>query len=272
MALLRSVNVLDTLAAIIDIGVVSYVFYRLFMLIRGTRAIQLIKGIFILVVATFVSRWLNLREVNWLLKRITDMLIVAIPVVFQPELRRALEQLGRGRLFVAPFEALDESARKHLLDELGRAAEMLSKNKIGALLVLERETGLNDYAETGIQLDAVVSAEFVTNIFIPNTPLHDGAAIVRGNRVVAAGCFLPLVEDHEVGPELGSRHRAAIGITEHSDAAALVVSEETGTISVANAGTLIRNLDGKGLRELLDSLLRGKPTTGPLAFLNRGAS
>lgn len=257
MSFLQSLTVWDMMVAVVDIGVVSYVFYRLFMLIRGTRAVQLIKGIIVLVVATFASQYLGLREVNWLLKRVMEALIVAIPVVFQPELRRALEQLGRGRLFTpAPSpEVLDEESRNRLIDELLRATEMLSKNKVGALLVLERETGLNDYIETGIKIDGLVSAEFLINIFIPNTPLHDGAVVVRGNRVLAAACFLPLTDQGGLPTELGSRHRAALGISEQSDALALVVSEETGAVSLGSAGKLIRSLDSRTLREMLTAQL-----------------
>lgn len=275
MSFLQSLTVWDMMIAVIDIGVVSYVFYRLFMLIRGTRAVQLIKGIIVLVVATFASQYLGLREVNWLLKRVMEALIVAIPVVFQPELRRALEQLGRGRLFTpAPSaDELDEEARSRLIDELLRATEMLSKNKIGALLVLERTTGLNDYIETGIKIDGVVSAEFLINIFIPNTPLHDGAVIVRGNRVLAAACFLPLTDQGGLPTELGSRHRAALGISEQSDALALVVSEETGAVSLANAGKLIRSLDSRTLREMLTAQLTPPPgVSGIKGLWQRGTA
>lgn len=248
---------LDWLTAVLDIALVSYIFYRVFMLIRGTRAVQLIKGIIVLVVALFVSRGLQLRELSWLLQRVMEALVVAIPVVFQPELRRALEQLGRGRLFTPTGgEALDEEARNQLLSDIVRACERLAKNKTGALLVLERETGLNDYIETGIKIEGVVSSEFLANIFVPNTPLHDGAVIIRGERVMAAACFLPLVEATDVSQQLGSRHRAAIGITEHSDAVALVVSEETGRVSLAHSGKLIRGLDTQVLREMLGDLMQ----------------
>lgn len=255
MNYLDSFGIFDLLTAAVDIGVASYVFYRLFMLIRGTRAIQMIKGIIVLIAAAFVSRWLGLREVNWLSQRAMEGLVVAVAVVFQPELRRALEQIGRGRLFVQNEADSDES-RSRLLDELLKAAERLSRNKLGALIVIERETGLNDIIETGIKIDGLATAELLINIFVKDTPLHDGALVIRGDRIAAAGCFLPLAEAHEIPLELGSRHRAALGITEHSDAVALVVSEETGGVALANAGKLIRHLDPGTMREILSAMVQ----------------
>lgn len=270
LQLLQAMTWLEWLTAIVDIALVSYIFYRVFMLIRGTRAVQLIKGIIVLVVALFVSRGLQLRELSWLLQRVMEALVVAIPVVFQPELRRALEQLGRGRLFTPTSESLDEEARNRLLADIVRACERLAKNKTGALLVLERETGLNDYIETGIKIEGVVSSEFLANIFVPNTPLHDGAVILRGNRVMAAACFLPLAETVDVTSQLGSRHRAALGITEHSDAVAIVVSEETGRVSLAHSGKLIRGLDSQTLREMLTDLTQPKATAASFPRRLRG--
>lgn len=273
MELLKSLTLFDVVTAVVDIGVASYVFYRLFMLVRGTRAVQLIRGIIFLVAALFVSQWLHLREVNWLLKRAMEVLIVAIPVVFQPELRRFLEQLGRGRLFPHGAESLDEESRTRLINELVRAAEGLARNRTGALIVLERATGLNDYSETGIRVEGLVTAELLSNLFVPSTPLHDGAVIVRGDRIVAAGCFLPLAEPVEGMGKLGSRHRAALGISEQSDAVALVVSEETGQISIAQGGKLVRNLDGQALRNLLQSLIGSRGAASPLQMLfSRNAS
>lgn len=269
ISFLRSLSPIDILAAVVDIGVVAYVLYRLFLLIQGTRAIQLLKGVIVLVAATFVSQWLGLKTVYWLLGKIMLGLAVALPIVFQPELRRALEQLGRGRLFRPETDqALDED-QALVIKEVLRAVEQLSKNKIGALIVLERETGLNDYVETGIRIEGVVSSEFLINIFIPNTPLHDGAVIIRGGRVLAAGCFLPLTEAQGLSTELGSRHRSALGITEHSDAVVVVVSEETGIVSLANAGKLIRHVETKTLEEMLTALL--KPKGLGIHLFNRGA-
>jgi diadenylate cyclase len=235
----------------LDITVVAIVLYQLLMLIKGTRAVQLLKGLFVLLVVSYFSRYLHLTTISWLLEQVWKMLFVAIPVIFQPELRRALEQLGRGRFFKTHPLTMGSEAFRLLIEELVRCTQVLSKNRIGALIVLERETGIQDYIETGIKIDGVVSSEFLVNIFIPNTPLHDGAVILRGDRVAAAGCFLPLSESLNIEKELGTRHRAAIGLSEVSDAVVIVVSEETGAISVAINGKLTRFLDDKMLRELL---------------------
>ena len=251
-------NLLFYLRAAIDIGVVSFVIYRLLMLIRGTRGEQLLKGILVLVLVSFISKILKLNTINWILDHIGLMIVVALPIVFQPELRRALEQLGRGRLFARPLTFLGVEDMSRLIDEVVRTVQALQKTKTGALIIIERDTGLNDYIETGIQLDGFVTAEFLTNIFVPNTPLHDGAAIVRGDRVVAAGCFLPLTDSLYLSRQLGTRHRAALGITEISDALAVIVSEETGTISLAEEGKLTRYLEEKNLREMLENLLLPK--------------
>lgn len=235
----------------LDIIVVAIVLYQLLMLIKGTRAVQLLKGLFVLIVVSYFSRYLHLNTISWILDRVWEMLVVALPVVFQPELRRALEQLGRGRFFTRHPLTLGTEAFLILIEELVRCTQVLSKNRIGALIVLERDTGIQDYIETGIKIDGVVSSEFLVNIFIPNTPLHDGAVILRGDRVAAAGCFLPLSQNFNIDKELGTRHRAALGLTEVSDSVVIVVSEETGAISLAINGDLIRFLDDKMLRDLL---------------------
>ncbi|GEA14137.1 MAG: diadenylate cyclase [Moorella sp. (in: firmicutes)] len=252
---LLSLNIIELLRITLDISIVAFVIYKFIMLIRGTRAVQLIKGLVVLVVASVIAERLHLTTINWLLSQLRLVIVVALPVVFQPELRRALEQLGRGKFFARPLTALGAEDMEKLINELVRAAQVLSKNRTGALVVIERETGLNDYIETGIRVDGVVSAELLINIFVPLTPFHDGAAIIRGDRVVAAGCFLPLSESPYLSKQLGTRHRAALGISEISDAVVLVVSEETGTISVAEGGKLTRFLDEKNLKELLQSLL-----------------
>lgn len=259
---LKNLTPLDLATSIIDIAIVAYVLYRLFVLIRGTRAVQLIKGIIVLLIATTVSGWFHLYTINWLMRQAQVMLIVALPIVFQPELRRALEHLGRGRLFARSLRFMGEEEVKKVIKEITRAVELMAKNKTGALIVIERETGLKEVAETGTKIDGVVSAEFLVNIFVPKTPLHDGAVIIRGDRIVAAGCFLPMTENQEVERELGARHRSAMGITEHSDALAVVVSEQTGGISLGNAGKLIRHLDPKTLAELLQSNLVPRSTIG----------
>jgi diadenylate cyclase len=242
--------------AALDIAIVSYVFYRFFLFIRGTRAVPLINGIIVLFVATALASRLRLETTYWLLQKIQVALAVALPVVFQPELRRALEQVGRGQFFAANLPLLGPEEVARLVGEVMGAVSVLSRNKIGALIVLERATGLGDIVDTGIRIDGLVSAELLVNLFIPNTPLHDGAVILRGHRILAAACFLPLAEQSPLRSEYGSRHRAAVGITEHSDAVAVAVSEETGAISIAHAGKLIRNLDEPTLREMLEGLLQ----------------
>lgn len=249
----------DWLRMVVEVGLVAYVIYRGLLLIHGTRAEQLVKGLAILVAIAFLSDRLGLATISWIMDQLGLLILVALPVVFQPELRRFLAYLGRGRIFARPFVFLGVEDLSQFIKELVRAAQVFAGRKIGALVVIERETRLNDYIETGIKIDGVVSAEFLVNIFTPGTPLHDGAAIIRGDRIVAAGCFLPLTDSPYLSRQLGTRHRAALGITEISDAIALVVSEETGAISLAEAGKLTRYLEEKTLRELLDKLLLPSP-------------
>lgn len=270
-AFLFNMTWVDWLISLIDIALVAYLFYRFFLLIRGTRAVPILSGILVLVVFTTISGWLRLDTIHWLLRQAQLALIVALPIVFQPELRRALEQLGRGRFFARPLFALPEQDVARMIDEVVKAVEQLSRNNVGAIIVIERETGLNEIIETGIVIDGIVSAPFLVNLFIPNTPLHDGAVIIRGNRVMAAGTFLPLTEEAGPGIELGSRHRAALGISEHSDAVAVVVSEETGRVSLAHSGKLIRNLDESTLKELLQSLLATEENQGS-SWWSRGSA
>jgi len=246
-----------TLLDILDVVLVAFVLYKLYFLIKDTRAVALLKGLVVLLFATLVSKWLGLNVVNWLLQKSMTVVLVALPVVFQPELRRALEQLGRGKIF-SKTGFMNEEEAETLLAEVTRAVTSLSKNKIGALLVFERAIGLNDYIDTGMKIDGLVSSEFLTNIFIPNTPMHDGAVIIRGNRVMAAGCLLPLTEDRTLNKELGTRHRAAIGMTEQTDSVVVVVSEETGTISYVYGGRMTRYLDSETLKAKLRPFLVNK--------------
>ncbi len=266
---LSSFTVAKWLESVVDVAIVAYVIYLILKFVRGTRAVQLLRGVIVIVIVAAAAQWLQLNATSWLFKNFELALVVGLPIVFQPELRRALEQLGRGHFFQVQFADLGAEAVTSLIDELLRASAVLSRNKIGALIVLERETGLSDIVETGIRVDAVVTAELLINIFIPNTPLHDGAVIIRGNRILAAACFLPLAET-QLGTEYGSRHRAAVGISEHSDALALVVSEETGAISLANADKLIRSPDEHTLRELLEQMLPPKDVNGQLHLRPRG--
>jgi diadenylate cyclase len=241
---------------VLDVLIIAVVVYKVITLFRHTGTVSLLKGLTVLFLATLVSGWVGLRAVNWLLERAVTGLLVALPVVFYPELRRTLEQLGRGRLFRHGLADLGQRERSELVGALGRAAGLLSAEKRGALIVLERETGLQEYAETGVPLDARVTVELLGNLFTPHTPLHDGAAIIRGNRLAAAGCFLPLADHAALPKELGTRHRAGVGISEVSDAAVVIVSEETGIVSLAVGGRLTRHLDEEALRERLTTLLR----------------
>lgn len=236
---------------IMDIAIVTYILYRLILLIRGTRAEQLVKGLIILLIAWVTSGLLGFRTINWLLQGLMTVGLIAVPIIFQPELRKALEHLGRGKLFQRNLYEFEDDEFRALLEELMKAIPVLVKKKIGALVVLERETGLKDIIETGIKIEGVVTAELLINIFMPRSPLHDGAVIIRGNVIAAAGCFLPLTENPNLSKELGTRHRAGMGITEVSDALAIIISEETGVITLAHNGKLTRYLDEKTLRSTL---------------------
>lgn len=236
---------------IIDIAIVAYVVYKLMGLIKETRAEQLIKGIIFILLATQVSEWLGLYTINWILKNTLTVGVIAILVVFQPELRRGLEHIGRSKFFANIFDKSSQEQPTGVIDEIIKAVQMLSQEKIGALIVIERETKLGEVIETGIHLDALVSGELIINTFIPNTPLHDGAMIIREDRIVASGCFLPLTENQGLSKQLGTRHRAGLGITENSDSVVVIVSEETGIISLAMDGKLSRYLDIKSLKQIL---------------------
>lgn len=269
--LLSYLNYLYVFTEVIDILIVTYVIYKLLMLIKGTRAVQLIKGILFLLIASNISDVLHLYTIKWILDKTWATIFVALAVIFQPELRRALEQLGRGQFFVRVNNEMGMGDMLRLIDEVTRCVLKLAQTRTGTLLVVERETGINDYIETGIKIDGIVSAEFLSNIFVPQTPLHDGAVIIRGDRVVAAGCFLPLSDNPYLDSSLGTRHRAALGITEISDAVAVIVSEETGTISIAYEGKLVRYLEEKTLRDKLQELLVPKPNNST-HFWNRRVS
>ena len=253
---------------IIDILIVAFLIYKILGFIRETRAMQLIKGLLVLVVATFLSELLSLHTLNWLLKGTMTLGVVALVIVFQPELRRGLEFLGRTKLLRPGFGQLDKEKAKHITTEFIRAIEAFSKDRTGALIVLERETALTDMTESGTIVDAEISAELLGNIFYEGSPLHDGAVIIRGDRIFAAGCVLPLSQNKTIGKELGTRHRAGIGITEHSDAMTLIVSEETGIISMAVNGKLSRFLDTKTVEKTLLNMYLGNGELGDkMSFL-----
>ena len=235
---------------VVDILIVAAILYKIYKMLQDTRAITLVKGLIVLFTVTVICSWLNLHVISWLLQKSASVLVVAVPIVFQPELRRALEHLGQGKFF-GKNSSLDETEAKTVVDELVKTAKNLSATKTGALLVVEREMKLNDVSATGIHIDGLITADFLMNVFIPNTPLHDGAAVIRGKRLIAAGCLLPLTENRGLSTELGTRHRAAIGLSEQCDALIVVVSEETGTISVAENGHIMRHLDSDTLRAVL---------------------
>lgn len=239
---------------IIDIAIVAFAFYKLFMLIRETRAEQLIKGIIVLLVATKISEWLQLFTINWILEKTMTVGVIALLIVFQPELRRALEYIGRSRFLTKTIVEIEDENIRNIINEILEAVASLSRQKIGALIVIERTTGLNEVAETGTLINGKVSSGLLINIFIPNTPLHDGAVIIKDDTVKAAGCFLPLTENMNLSKDLGTRHRAALGITEKSDALAIIVSEETGVISIADNGKLSRYVDIKTLEKILEDI------------------
>jgi len=247
-------DLFSVLGDIVDILLVSYVIYKLLILVRGTRAIQLLQGIMVIVLAWLISTYFELRTLQWLMSQAFTYGVLAIIIIFQPELRRALEQLGRGRFFSRSIHHEEEVVIR-TVTEIVEAFRYLSKRRIGALIMIERETGLNDYIETGIDLHSIISSQLIINIFIPNTPLHDGAVIIRNEQIMAAACYLPLSENPFISKELGTRHRAAIGGSEVSDAIALVVSEETGHLSLAINGQIERGLTPERLeKKLLEEL------------------
>lgn len=233
-----------------DILIVSYVCYRLLLLIRDTRAEQLLKGVIILLGFSAVSRWMGFGAVNWLINKVWTGIFIALPIVFQPELRRALEQLGRGSFFSSRMMEKTPDMERHV-DEVMKAVAELSSFRIGALIVWRRETGVEDHSEIGVDVDAAISSELLINIFTPNTPLHDGAVIINQGRIHRAGAFLPLSDNPNLEKSLGTRHRAAVGISEVSDALVIVVSEETGTLALAREGVIMRPLDGPTLKKML---------------------
>lgn len=234
---------------VIDIAIVSFIIYKVIGFFRSTRAAQLAWGIVIIGVAAFLSKIFNLYIVNWLFSNLISVGLIALVIVFQPELRRGLELLGRGG-FRRQLTIQRESI-SGMVDKIVRSVEYFAGRKEGAIIVIERHTALQDIVETGTVIDAVISEDLLENLFYKGSPLHDGAVILRGERILSAGCVLPLTQNHNLSRELGTRHRAGIGITEVSDSVAIIVSEETGIISVAKDGKLSRFLDRKMLEKQL---------------------
>ena len=238
----------------IDIMTVAVAIYFVYKQLKDTRAVSLLKGLLVLAFINVVSHTLNLYVINWILQQGMTVLLFALPVVFQPELRRALEQLGRGRIFNRA-QNVSEAEMDSVINEVMAAARVMSREHTGALMVFEREVGLGDYIDTGILVDAKLSRELIKNIFVPGTPLHDGAMIIRNGRIMAAGCLLPLTEDRTLSTELGTRHRAAIGLSEQADCVVVVVSEETGKISYTYGGHIYRHLPEDQIKEALRTFM-----------------
>ena len=238
---------------ILDILIVTIIIYKVLDFIRETRAEQLAKGILLLVVATLLSKVLQLYTLHWILSGVMTVGLIAVVVIFQPELRRGLEYLGRSK-FSNVLSEVDKEEAKYMVGQLVEAVDSMSASHTGALIVIEREISLNDIAETGTIIDAAISSQMIGNIFYEGAPLHDGALIIRGSRIHAAGCVLPLTQNKNLNKELGTRHRAGIGITENSDALVIIVSEETGIISLAQNGKLTRFLDVKKVEKALFNL------------------
>ena len=237
---------------IIDILIVAAIIYELLLLTRHTRGSALLKGLFLLLVIMVVSNLLGLKSLNWLLLAILQNGALVLVILFQPELRKALERMGRSKLLTKSNRRNVDEERDTVISEIVQTVVDLSRRRVGALLVFERQTGLEDVIETGTRLNAEVSAPLLENIFEPNTPLHDGAAVIRDDQVIAAACILPLAEASGVSRELGTRHRAAVGISENTDAAVVVISEETGIVSMARDGVLKRPLSTDELKAFLN--------------------
>ena len=244
--LLSTIRISD----VIDIFIVSFMFYKLFALIRGTRATQLIKGILFIFIGSKLSEFFKLYTISWILNNAVTVGFIAILIVFQPELRRILEHIGNNKL-LKPVNFEESRSNANVIEEIVKATYSLAGKKIGALMVLERKTGLRDIIETGISLNSDISYELLMNIFIPNTPLHDGAVVISNDHIIAASCFLPLTDNKQISMELGTRHRAGIGISEKSDAIVIVVSEETGYVSICEKSKINRNISKEYLLNYL---------------------
>lgn len=246
-----------TINDIIDIAIVAYIFYKIFMFIKDTRAEQVFKGIILLLLATSLSEAFKLHTLNWILIRTLDLGFIAAIIIFQPELRAGLEHIGRTNfnIFLKSNNVLDENLNT-TIEEIVEALYSLSRQKIGALIIMERQTKIGEIINTGTIVDGEVSRQLLINIFIPNTPLHDGAVVIRESKIKAAACFLPLTESKDLSKDLGTRHRAAIGVSEVSDCISLIVSEETGDVSIAKSGKLYRNVSRERMTNILKNNLR----------------
>lgn len=244
-----------SIISILDILVVAYFFYKAYMLIKETRAEQLLKGILLILMLMPISWFLKLTMVYTILSRTITIGVLSIIIIFQPEIRRALEHLGRSA-FNDKHILQDEEIMEKVITEIVNAVDNLSQSKTGALIAIEQNTGLGEVISNGTKIDAIVSSALLENIFVVNTPLHDGATVIRNDRIIASGCVLPLTSNTDINKKLGTRHRAAIGLSEVSDALLVVVSEETGTISLAANGRLTRNYDKDKLKDILIRIMK----------------
>ncbi|EJX2695009.1 TIGR00159 family protein [Clostridioides difficile] len=247
---------------LIDISIVAYIFYKIFMFIKDTRAEQVFKGIIFLLLATQLSNTFKLHTVYWISLKALDYGVIAVLIIFQPEFRAGLEHIGRAKfnLFGKNVNTSEETLNRNI-EEIVEALYSLSRQKIGALIIMERETRISDIINTGTIIDAEISRQLLINIFIPNTPLHDGAVVIRDSKVKAAACFLPLTESKDLSKDLGTRHRAGIGVSEVSDCITLIVSEETGGVSIAKAGKLYRDISRERMMNILRSNLKTNTET-----------
>ncbi len=234
---------------LIEMAVLWFIIYKLLVFIKGTRAVQVLRGIVIIVIIFFLTQKLGFDVINWIFKQLFALSVIVFFIVFQPELRSGLARIGREKVFGSII------TEERVIEEIAKSASMLSKKKIGAILAIQREVNLEPYTESGVAIDSNITSELLNTIFMPNTPLHDGGVIVHGDRIIAAGCLFPLTQNPDVSKLLGTRHRAAIGLTEETDAVCVVVSEETGAVSIANAGKLTRDLDRERLINHLRALL-----------------
>lgn len=252
---------------LIDILVIWFLIYELMVLVRGTRAVQLFKGIIIIIVVKLISWYIGLTTVSWVMDQIINWGVIAMVVIFQPEIRRGLEHLGRGTMFTRTKTENEEE--EAMITQLDQAIQYMSKRRIGALIAIEMDTGLEEYIETGIPLDAEVTGALLINTFIPNTPLHDGAVIIKGGRIAVAAAYLPLSDSKLIPKELGTRHRAAVGISEVTDALTIVISEETGGVSITKDNELIRDMTQENYLKFLRAHLYKKESTDQNKLLDR---
>ncbi|MBM4136835.1 MAG: TIGR00159 family protein [Nitrospira sp.] len=250
MELLRQLRWQD----LVDIILMSLIFYRLLLIIKGTKAVQMLIGLGVLLFASLLSGYLELYTVDWVIQSFWAQIVIAIIILFQPEIRRALAQMGETQF----FQTFTSAEELKSLEEIIRATVSLANRKIGALIVIERDTSLKDFVEVGTPLDAKVSKELLMSIFHPTSPIHDGAVVIKGNRIIAAGCFLPITLSSDISRSLGTRHRAGLGLTEETDAVAIIVSEETGSISMGMDGKLETPFDMGTLRNVLTDLFTTK--------------